>query len=95
MKPVTLYKAGISRRIHAIDAPGWIKNGWSLSPEKRQPPTTKPKKKQPNNQPPSKEQNSEQVAQSNEQAPREEQGSEQVVPEKASKTVKTKTKEQL
>ncbi|MEH1808516.1 hypothetical protein [Nostoc sp.] len=31
--PVTLYKEGKSRRIPAIDAPGWIRAGWRASDE--------------------------------------------------------------
>lgn len=31
LDPVTLYKDGKSRRIAAIDAPGWLRSGWSLS----------------------------------------------------------------
>ncbi|MFK0735596.1 MAG: hypothetical protein ACFKPT_02550 [Gloeotrichia echinulata GP01] len=41
--PLTLYKDGKSRRIPAIDAPGWIANGWSdvdVDEEKELPPPT-------------------------------------------------------
>lgn len=32
LDPITLYKDGISRRIPAIDAPGWIGKGWLKEP---------------------------------------------------------------
>ncbi|MBD2771188.1 hypothetical protein [Iningainema tapete] len=44
--PVLLYSPdGKTRRIPLVDAPGWIKAGWSTSPIPLKPVTTKPKAK--------------------------------------------------
>ncbi|HYX14764.1 MAG TPA: hypothetical protein VE944_10425 [Nostoc sp.] len=32
LDPVTLYKDGKARSIPAIDAPGWMANGWAKQP---------------------------------------------------------------